>query len=115
MSVRALSTATILLAIGGSQQQIGNDKWAPWVQLGQPCDPKLTCMAARKRVDAKLKAEKAGPPLHMIFNVDTNVKYSWLVQFFAFWWNQSQDKSRGSTFTRLLTAEKGGIKGFPMI
>jgi hypothetical protein len=106
MSARELSTATILLAIGGSQQQIGKDRWAPWMMLGQPCDPDSTCLAARKRSDAKLKAEKAGPPLHMVFNVDSNPKYQWLVQFFSFWWQQSQDKSKGSTFTRLLTADK---------
>ncbi len=105
MSPRELSTATILLAIGGSQQQIGNDKWAPWMLLGQPCDPALTCLAARKRLDAKFKQEKAGPPLHMVFNVDSNPKYQWLVQFFSFWWHQSQDKKKGSTFTRLLTAD----------
>lgn len=42
----------------------------------------------------------------MIFNVDSNEKYNWLVQFFSFWWHQSQDKSKGSTFTRLLTADR---------
>lgn len=41
----------------------------------------------------------------MVFNVDKNEKYTWLVQFFQFWWNQSQDKSKGSTFTRLLTSD----------
>jgi hypothetical protein len=106
MSIREFSTATILLAIGGQEQSIGKDKWAPWVQLGQPCDPNLTCMAARKRLDEKHRLAKDGPPLHMIFNVDSNPKYTWLVQFFSFWWNQSQDKSKGSTFTRLLTADK---------
>lgn len=52
------------------------------------------------------QAKKAGPPLHMVFNVDKNEKYTWLVQFFSFWWHQSQDKSKGSTFTRLLTSDQ---------
>lgn len=55
MSARELSTAAILLAIGGSVAQIGNDRWAPWQLLGQPCDPATTCIAARKKIDAELK------------------------------------------------------------
>jgi hypothetical protein len=74
MTARELSTASILLGIGGSVQQIGNDKWAPWQLLGkreekkrkpkkkthpsfegQPCDPASTCLAARKKIDAELK------------------------------------------------------------
>lgn len=35
MTARELSTASILLGIGGSVQQIGNDKWAPWQLLGK--------------------------------------------------------------------------------
>lgn len=46
-----------------------------------------------------------GPALHMIFNVDQGEKYSWLVLFFQHWWNKSQNKAKGSTFTRLLTSE----------
>jgi hypothetical protein len=50
------------------------------------------------------KLANAGPPIHMVFSVDSGKRYEWLSLAFQFWWKRTQNwKTKGSRFTRLLS------------
>ncbi len=78
--------------------------FSPWSLLFESCDPKRTCRNVQKKIDAARKKANAGPPIHMVFSVDTGKRYEWLALAFQFWWERTQNKAKGSRFTRLLAS-----------
>ncbi len=81
--------------------------FSPWNLLFESCDPSRTCRSVQKKIDDARKRANAGPPIHMVFSVDTGKRYEWLAQAFQFWWKRTQDwKVKGSRFTRLLSADR---------
>lgn len=80
-----------------------DDSFSPWSLLFESCDPRRTCRNVSKRIDDARKRAGAGPPIHMVFSVDSGKRYEWLALAFQFWWKRTQNQAKGSRFTRLLS------------
>ncbi len=82
-----------------------NEQFSPWSLLLEGCDPRRTCRNVSRKIDEARKKANAGPPIHMVFSVDSGKRYEWLALAFQFWWKRSQKwKTKGSRFTRLLSS-----------